>query len=652
MGIYEATEEYRAALRQGQKQYRELLAAGKDPYPAVLDDILGSEQAECQTVDIGLTEIPADRIVGTKSAGRITAFTAGFLPLLNPGSEFSTKWVRLCDAHLTDEGIREPILCFEYLGNFYVQEGNKRVSVLRYFGSPRIAANVRRILPPRSDDPRVKAYYEFVEFYKSSKLYTVQFRRPGDYAKLLAFLGKDPGAEWSDREQKTFSAYFQYFREAFDAMSRRPVDLLPEEALLLWLKLYHFRDLGKFTATELRKTLASLWDDILSDARSEAVIVPTAPVAAPKTGFMSRLRSSAPDHLNVAFIQPLDPVTSPWVKAHDMGRRHLEQVLGSQVTVRSYFHADSPKETEKLLEQAVAEGAEVVFTTTARLSRPTLKVAVKYPKVRFLNCSVDVPYPSIRTYYCRIYEAKFITGAIAGAMARDGRIGYVGSSPIFGVPASINAFALGAQMTNPRAKIQLRWSCQAGSAVSDFLHDGIRVISNRDVPTPDKHYLEYGEYGTYQLEEDGTLVPLGSPCWLWGKFYENVVRSILSGAWDDTRNPGAVNYWWGMDSGVIDVELSEHLPEGLRTLAGILCRGLRNKTVDPFRRRVVAQDGTVKNDGSRSFTPDELLHMDWLCENIEGVIPRFDEILPFAQATVRELGVYRDQIPMEKEETP
>ena len=113
-----------------------------------------------------------------------------------------------------------------------------------------------------------------------------------------------------------------------------------------------------------------------------------------------------------------------------------------------------------------------------------------------------------------------------------------------------------------------------------------------------------------------------------------------------------MNYWWGMDSGVIDVELSEHLPEGLRTLAGILCRGLRNKTVDPFRRRVVAQDGTVKNDGSRSFTPDELLHMDWLCENIEGVIPRFDEILPFAQATVRELGVYRDQIPMEKEETP
>ena len=68
-----------------------------------------------------------------------------------------------------------------------------------------------------------------------------------------------------------------------------------------------------------------------------------------------------------------------------------------------------------------------------------------------------------------------------------------------------------------------------------------------------------------------------------------------------------------------------------------------------FRRRLVAQDGTVINDGSRSLTPEELLHMDWLCENVEGSIPAFDTLLPYAQPTVRELGIYRDSIPMEKE---
>ena len=61
------------------------------------------------------------------------------------------------------------------------------------------------------------------------------------------------------------------------------------------------------------------------------------------------------------------------------------------------------------------------------------------------------------------------------------------------------------------------------------------------------------------------------------------------------------------------------------------------------------QDGTVKNDGSKTFTPDEVLRMDWLCDNVIGSIPQFDEIEPFAHSIVRQLGIYRDSIPMEKE---
>ena len=143
---------------------------------------------------------------------------------------------------------------------------------------------------------------------------------------------------------------------------------------------------------------------------------------------------------------------------------------------------------------------------------------------------------------------------------------------------------------------------------------------------------------------------LASPVWLWGQFYVNVIRSILAGTYDkDKDSPRAGNYWWGMDSGVIDVELDEHVPEGLLTLAQILRKGLIDGSIDPFRRHIVAQDGSVKNDGSRTFTPDELLHMDWLCSNVEGVIPSFDEIEPFAQPIVRELGIYRDKLPAQKE---
>ncbi len=647
MDVLEAREEYIKARRMGNKEVRELKMQGKETELAVLDNVLGGGFTET-VQELGVINIPIERIKGTKTAGRISAFSPTFLPLLDPETEFGQKWMSLCRAHLSDEGIRNPIVCYEYLGNFYVQEGNKRVSVMRYFGASQIPAVVYRVMPAESDSPEIKAYYEFLEFYKATGMYDVQFRQSGDYHNLVSYLGKDMLQQWTEQERRTFRAYFRYFKDAFYTLGGGQLDLLPEEALLLWLKVYAFQDLGKKTGEEIKQALSALWDDVVSISQQSPVQVETEADVRAKGGLLNMFLTSAPSHLNIAFIYQLNPQVSTWAKGHEEGAEHLYRILSDRVSIRHYYNADTPEEAEQLLEQAVQEGAEVVFATTPKLSRPTLKMAVKYPHVKFLNCSVDAPYSSVRTYYSRIYEGKFITGAIAGAMANNDRIGYIGSYPILGVPASINAFALGAQLTNPRAKIDLRWSCQGGNPVKDFIHSGINVISNRDVPTADKMFLEHGTYGTYMVE-DGVLQPLGSPCWLWGNFYENVVRTILNGNWDKNRdNPHAVNYWWGMDSGVIDVELADGVPEGMLCLANMLKEGLRNGTIDPFRRKLVAQGGRIISDGSRALSSEELLHMDWLCENMDGCILEFDQIAPFAKDMVRELGVYRDSIPMEK----
>ena len=149
------------------------------------------------------------------------------------------------------------------------------------------------------------------------------------------------------------------------------------------------------------------------------------------------------------------------------------------------------------------------------------------------------------------------------------------------------------------------------------------------------------------------MVPLASPVWLWGNFYELVIRSMLSGTWEEPK-PGAqaVNYWLGMDSGVIGVKLGDKLPAGVETLAKVLREGICNKEIYPFRRKLVSQDGTIQSDGSRRFRPEELLGMDWLCDNVIGSIPTFDQILPVSQPIVRQLGIYRDELPVTKEMLP
>ena len=644
----EAMEEYARALKKGQKEVRELAAEGLREHPLVLDEIL-PENYPGVVVDVGLLEIPAERIVGTKSAGRITAFSPSFRPLLNAKSEFAMKWINLCAAHLGDAGIQDPIFCFEYLGNFYVQEGNKRVSVLRHFGAPRIPSQVRRVVPPMSEEPRIKAYYEFLDFFKVSRLYAVQFRRPGDYAKLLSHLNRKPDYVWTEEDRRNFNAYYHYFQDAFEALNTAGSGILCEEALLLWLDLYPWSDLGRLTGAELKATLSALWEDVVSTSREDGVKVETRAEDGAKANILERL-IALPDHLNVAFVHQETAEESTWVASHEEGRRYVEEVFGDRITARSYFNASTPEQAESAIETAIAEGAQVVFTTAPPLSRATLKAALAHPKVHFLNCSVSQPYSSIRTYYARIYEAKFITGAIAGAMAGDDRIGYVTAYPILGVPASINAFALGAQMTNPRAQVEVRWSNLKDAPQPDFFAEGIRVVSNRGFPTMQQMNQDFCNYGTYLVDDRGELIPLGSPLWVWGKFYEFALRNIFSGAWKADKGDGkALNYWLGMDSGVIDLELSRKIPAGIRQLAKILCHSMITGDLDPFHRRIVAQDGTVKNDGTTTFTPEQLLHMDWLCENVIGTIPSFEELQPQSQTLVRELGIYRDKRSPEKE---
>ena len=146
MTVAEAEDEYLKAVRLGQKECAVLQGKGQNPFPVVLDQILGDGVSE-GAQNVGTLEIPIERIVGVKSAGRISAFSAGFFPLLDCESEFAMKWMTLCRAHQGDEGIRDPIICYEYLGNFYVQEGNKRTERAEILRSNQ---NSQRRLPDRA----------------------------------------------------------------------------------------------------------------------------------------------------------------------------------------------------------------------------------------------------------------------------------------------------------------------------------------------------------------------------------------------------------------------------------------------------------------------------------------------------------------------
>lgn len=636
--------QYMYALKLGQKYYRECVVRGKYPYQQSLSDVFNENLAAAK-VNIGLVDIPTEQIVGTTTSGRGNAFAGNFMPLLHENTEFGMKWISLCTAHLGAGGISDPIVCYEYMGHFYVTEGNKRVSVLKSYEAPTIPGNVTRIIPTWSEDEAVQLYYEFMPFFDLSGLYDVTFTTRGSYAKLQARLGFEPDHVWTKEERSEFLYGFRRFKEAFLKVNNDKLDITPGDALLVWLQMNPVEDLQR---GDLVKSLTAAWPDVRIFANGSAISVSTEPESEEKAGITRILGFGRPNHLNIAFVQAMDPDKSSWTASHETGRKQLENTMGDKINVKSYIVDQEDPLT--VMERAVEEGAQVLFATTPPLIAACRQIAVRHPNVKVLNCSVSMPYSGVRTYYGRMYEAKFITGAIAGAMADGDRIGYVANYPIIGTIASINAFALGARLTNPNAKIVLRWSCLPGNPVHALMEEGVSVISNREATTEDPYWA--WEWGTYKVEANGDLLPLSSPVWNWGKFYEGVVQSIFDGGWNslNAKEAQAINYWWGMRSGVIDVTLNPDLPQGSRQLSAILRHGLVSGSIDPFHTKLIDRDGNVRSEGEKPLTAEDVMSMDWLLENVDGVIPAFDELLPVSQQLVRLLGLKRNEIQPTPEE--
>ena len=82
----EAAEHYQHAMKSAHKNHRQNVHHGKYPYLQVLDDILPAYMTAGQ-VNLGLMEIPIDKIAGTKTEGRTNAFAANFMPLLAASTE-------------------------------------------------------------------------------------------------------------------------------------------------------------------------------------------------------------------------------------------------------------------------------------------------------------------------------------------------------------------------------------------------------------------------------------------------------------------------------------------------------------------------------------------------------------------------------------
>lgn len=636
-------EDYYSALKQGQKEYRQCVSRGEYPYLQVLDDILNTVETQGE-VSLGLVNIPIDRLVGTKTAGRRTAFARNFMPLLDVESEFAVKWINLSEAHL-EEGIRDPIIAYEFMNQFYVVEGNKRVSVLKFFGAVSVPGTVTRVMPKRTDSPESIIYYEFVDFYRVTQINYLWFSQPGRFKSLLALVDAS-GEPWTPEQRSEFYCAYALFKKAFDALGGARPSITTGDAMLAYLKIYGYAALLDSSESEVRANLSKSWAEVAVQSAEQPVefyMAPDAqsPRSAAKT-LLDSLIKTRPAVIKAAFLHEMNTQTSSWTYGHEVGRASLKRSLPGRVETCCYENV-SPDNASEIIEQAVSAGNQVIFTTSPKLISATLRAAAEHPDVKFLNCSLNIPHPLIRSYYGRLYEAKFLSGLIAGELTRSGRIGFMADYPIYGSAANINAFALGVQMVNPDAEIFLEWSAQhsAEGIIRRFIKRGTDVISNQDVLSPRIGSREFGLYHISGLSAERVAFTYRR----WGRFYELILRTILDGGWQ-VPSGKAINYWWGLSAGVVEIHCADTLPAGTRKLVGFMRDSLSSGAFRPFAAPLRSQDGAVLDSGE--LTPEQIVKMDFLLDNVHGRIPNIGELKSKSQPLVRLLGIHDE----DREGTP
>ena len=502
-----------------------------------------------------------------------------------------------------------------------------------------------RLIPKRTDDLENRLYYEFLDFYKVSSNCDVWFSKEGRYKELLKLMGLKPDQIWTEEERIYFRSAYGRFAKAFQMAPGDRLKLTEGDAFLVYIEVYGYDNVKGQTEREMYRALMRIWEEIQLANRGNKIELIQDPQEVEEDKKPAILKwflpqEEIPSGLKVGFIYGRTAETSRWIYGHELGRMYLEQVFPGKLTTMVVDHVETEDDVAAAIEKEVKAGCTIIFTITSRMLNQSVRSAAFYPDIKFYNCSINMSYSSVCNYYARMYEAKFLMGAIAAALSREDKLGYIAEQPTYGMLADINAFALGARMVNPYVEVHLEWARRKKEKhTEDILHDkGIRYISGHDMINPDHPSREYG---LYLKKEDGTIKNLAMPVWHWGKFYEQIIRLAFKSTEEIESMKGkkAVNYWWGMSADVIDVICSENIPNGTRRLIEFLKNSIRAGSFHPFDGLIYAQDGSAKCTQGKSLKAEEIITMNWLAQNVVGYIPEIEEMNERAQELMQLQGI-------------
>ncbi len=370
-------------------------------------------------------------------------------------------------------------------------------------------------------------------------------------------------------------------------------------------------------------------DDYATNEGSDSVEEGTEAVADNTSGDTGGIPK---DEIKVGVIHLSDPAEgSGYTYTHDLGIQGMQQNLNlsDDQIVRKINISDTDADaTRAAIQECIDEGCNIIFTTSWGYMETTAEMAEEYPDIYF---SHGTGYMSngknFNNYFGRIYQARYLSGIVAGMNTKSNKIGYVAAmdSTNSEVTGGIDAFAMGIYSVNQNAKVYVKvtnsWFDPDGekAAAETLLNMGCDVIAQHcDTEYPQTLAQEKGVYSigyNSDMSKNAPEACLCSVIWNWSAYYTSAVQSVIDGTWDGS------NYYGGMNENLV----------GLTSLADFCADGTAEK-VEEAKAAILSGengvfDGVIETNtgetvGKEGKTLDDATitgGIDWYFKTVEVV---------------------------------
>ncbi len=343
------------------------------------------------------------------------------------------------------------------------------------------------------------------------------------------------------------------------------------------------------------------------------------------TGFIPSLY--ARNKLKVGFVYVSPVGDAGWSYQHDLGRITMQKNLGNRVSTKFIESVKEGAEAERVIRNLAKSGYGLIFTTSFGYMNPTIKVAKLFPKTIFEHSTGYKLAKNVGTYMCRFYEGRYLAGIIAGKMTKTNKLGYVAAFPIPEVIRGINAYTLGAKSVNPKIKVKVIWvnswfdPGREREASEALIDQGVDVLTHHTDSTAVTITAE--EKGIYSISYHSDMSKYGPHAQLtavthiWGGFYTKIAKEVLNGTWKSRA------VWGGIKDGMIKLApINKVVPADVVSLVDKTRKAIVDGSFQPFSGPIKKQDGSLAVCAGKALTDNDLLHMNYYVEGVQGSLPK------------------------------